>query len=173
MGMDSLRRVVRPLRSAAPSPSLSSVPGQRHTSLAPMHASAQVGATSRTHIRRGARHTRPHAFPPPPLVTKTSHRRTHLRSTAPCRIHRVFTGGAPVQGAELSACMQPRPLAHHGHIGGPYRLTYRLPATPFLSSSPTDTRQMYESGPPDRRASSRPLRRRAYMPVRTCAPTPY
>jgi hypothetical protein len=102
-----------------------------------MHASAQVGATSLTHIRRGARHTRPHAFPPPPLVTRTSHRRTHLRSTAPCRIHRVFTGGAPVQGAELSACMQPRPLAHHGHIGGPYRLTYRLPTPPFLSSSPT------------------------------------
>jgi hypothetical protein len=62
-GIAQARRSTPP--SAAPSPSLSSVPGQRHTSLAPMHASAQVGATSLTHIRRGARHTRPHAVPPP------------------------------------------------------------------------------------------------------------
>ena len=62
-GIAQARRSTPP--SAAPSPSLSSVPGQRHASLAPMHASAQVGATSLTHIRRGARHTRPHAFPPP------------------------------------------------------------------------------------------------------------
>lgn len=124
-GIAQARRSTPP--SAAPSPSLSSVPGQRHTSLAPMHASAQVGATSLTHIRRGARHTRSLAFPqPPPLVTRTSHRRTHSRSTAPCSqgIHRGRASPGRrverVHAAEASRSSWPHRWPLSSHLSSPH-----------------------------------------------------
>ena len=88
---------------------------------------------------------------PPPSWSRGRHTAAHTHVPSPLSDSQ---GGAPVQGAELSACMQSSPLAHHrphrwllsSHLSSPHPAFSLVPYYRFVIGTNLE--------PPDRRASS-------------------
>ena len=110
-------------------------------------------ATSLTHIQERPPDTRclRGSSTAPPSWSRGRHTAAHTHVPSPLSDSQ---GGAPVQGAELSACMQSSPLAHHrphrwllsSHLSSPHPAFSLVPSYRFVIGTNLE--------PPDRRASS-------------------
>ena len=110
-------------------------------------------ATSLTHIQERPPDTRclRGSSTAPPSWSRGRHTAAHTPVPSPLSDSQ---GGAPVQGAELSACMQSSPLAHHrphrwllsSHLSSPHPAFSLVPYYRFVIGTNLE--------PPDRRASS-------------------